>query len=38
MRIERARVIGSNKDEEMCFQPFLEDGKDSAARIELEVK
>ncbi len=23
--------------EEMCFYPFLEDGKDSAAGIEFEV-
>ncbi len=28
--IESARVRGSNKAEEMCFKPFLED-----ARIEL---
>ncbi len=26
---------GQIKMEEMCFQPFLEDGKDSAAGIEL---
>ncbi len=28
---------GQIKIEEMCFYPFLEDGKDSAAGIEFEV-
>ncbi len=35
IRIERARVRGSNKDGRDVFSRFLKMGKDSAARIEL---
>ncbi len=35
MRIESARVWGSNKDRRGVFSRFLKMGKDSAARIEL---